>query len=695
VARANENAEGSIGRWGRPLDPLEAAVEAIDAGMVIVDRDGELLVLNQAASELLGDGVSWVLGQAGLRGWRVTQPDNKTPVRHSELPLSRVLQGASRAESQVIVHERGKATIQLALSARPIRGGGAVLTITDVTERRLREEQAREAEERFRLTFEGAPVGMALVGLGARHGALLQVNSALCSLTGRDVDELLKMKVEQLVASEQDIEIARRLFSGETVSASEQLQFRQPDDTRVWVQAHTSIVRGATDANRYAILQVEDFRLRRRYEERLRHLADHDPLTGLLNRRRFHEAIAAHRQRCERYGADGAIVLIDLDGFKDVNDTLGHSAGDDHLRAIAATLLDRVRTTDVLARLGGDEFAVLLTSATSEDAAALAAELVSRVAATEPDGQHVDSPHVSATAGIAMFAGEKLELRDVLAEADVALYEAKSDQRGQAVLYTPQGQQRLIAQRMSWSERIRTALEDDHGFVLFSQPIHDYASGRVTRHELLLRLRDGTGELAPPDRFLPVAEQMGAMRRIDLWVLARAIALLGQRPDLEEVLINVSAASLTDSRFIEDLEELVSKSQVDPARLTLEITETTALAHLERARVLAARLRQLGCRLALDDFGAGFASFIYLKHLRVDILKIDGEFVRDIAHDATSEAVVRAIVQTAAVVGSTTIAECVESAEGLALLEKLGVDAAQGYYIGRPVALETPAEPAA
>jgi diguanylate cyclase (GGDEF)-like protein len=544
---------------------LDAVVASVEEGVVVVDREGHLLVLNGAADRLLGGALRRLFHDDPSHEWTMTLADG-TPARSADLPLARALRGEQPDDVEVIVTHRVHEPVSLCLSARPIHGA-------------------------------------------ATEGAVLTV---------RALD-------------------------------------KTPE--------------------------------REQFEERLRHLADHDPLTGLINRRRFQEELALHQQRCIRYGAEGVLLLLDLDGFKDVNDTLGHSVGDQILRSVAAILVDRLRATDVVARLDGDEFAVLLPRVGLAEGERVAKSIVERVQATRHTSPLGAPARVTATAGVAAFEGTSLDLRDVLAEADVALHEGKDSGRGGVSTYSPQGQQRRIAQRMSWTERIREALEGE-GFVLECQPVYDYAADACTRHELLLRMREPKGGLAPPARFLPVAEQFGSIRAIDRWVLREAISILDARPNVGGLLVNLSAASLVDANLASELAGMFSATGVDPSRLTLEITETAAIAHMERARALAEQLRGLGCGLALDDFGAGFASFYYLKHLPVDVLKIDGEFIRDLARDSMSQAVVRAVVQTAAAVGRTTIAECVEDDRAFELLRELGVNAAQGWHVGRPGPLE-------
>jgi diguanylate cyclase (GGDEF)-like protein/PAS domain S-box-containing protein len=665
---------------------LEAVLTAVEHGIVVVDANGELLLANEAADLLLGAALPWLLGRR-MTGARVTLATGQRAARAGDLPLARALRGQTPERTEIVVTPRRAGSPRwLELAASALADGGAVLTVRDVTAEQARRLAAREAEERFRLTFEGAPVGIAVVSTDGGQGELLQVNAAFCTLAGRSLDELLELRLSDLVRSARaDQDATRRLLSGELRIATEQVRFARPDGTSVWVQLHAAMTRGADQRSAQAIVQAEDFDVRRRYEERLRHLADHDALTGLFNRRRFQDELAAHTERCLRYGPEGVLVLFDLDGFKDVNDTLGHSAGDQILIGAAGVLGTRLRNTDTLARLGGDEFAVLLPRVTMAEGAEVAREvisLLSRHASASLSGQ----ARISATAGLAAFEGEPLAERDVLAEADIALYEAKRGDRGGVSVFRPSGRTEFVA-RTTMTDLIRRAVRDG-GFVLHCQPIFDFGASRVNRHELLLRLQIDDDELIPPERFLPVAEQIGAIRAIDRWVFSQAIELLRTHPYRGELLVNVSAISLTDAQFATDLARLVNSSGIDATRLTIEVTETAAIAHIEGALDLARQLRSLGCKLALDDFGAGFASFSYLKRLPFDVLKIDGEFVRDAVDDATSRAIISSVVQTAATINSATVAECVESDATFRLAQELGVGAAQGFFIGRPKPLD-------
>ena len=439
-----------------------------------------------------------------------------------------------------------------------------------------------------------------------------------------------------------------------------------------------------------AVLTFRDVTERRRFERQLRHFADHDPLTDLFNRRRFEEEIGLHTARVARRGGSGAILLVDLDNFKYANDTLGHRAGDEILRKVAGLLRDRLRSTDVLARLGADEFVVLLADAAEPDAVSIAGELAELVRAQRFsfDGR---SLQMTASVGITPVAGADLTPEELMVRADLAMYQAKEGGRDRISIYTPET---AVATRerigLTWVERIRRALAED-GFVLFGQPIHDLRANRVSQVELLLRMRGDDGELIAPGSFLPTAERFGLIQQIDAWVVREAIRRLerisssGQPLALE---VNLSGLSIGDPELPALIESELAGASIDRGDLVFEITETAAIASMDEARSFADSLTRLGCRFALDDFGAGFGSFFYLKYLPLDYLKIDGEFIQNLPRSTVDQRMVRAMVDIAAGLGLRTIAEFVESEATLELLREYGVDLVQGYHVGRPRPLD-------
>jgi diguanylate cyclase (GGDEF)-like protein len=410
-------------------------------------------------------------------------------------------------------------------------------------------------------------------------------------------------------------------------------------------------------------------------ETELRYRADFDPLTGLYNRRRFTEEFDRYLRECARSGCSGALLILDLDHFKVVNDSLGHAAGDSVLRRTGRIAQGMLRNTDILGRLGGDEFAVVLRDLGRDVALKLAAKLQGRL--SEPTLR----PATGASIGVACFDGSRRLAEDLMVEADQALFEAKEAGRGGVALFNGQK-----ASSLTWVERIRDALTND-GLVLHSQPIVDLRTGAVVQEELLVRMRDSDGSLIAPGAFLPTAERFGLIEPIDAWALGRALDLAsGGRC----VSVNLSPKTLQDGRVI-DLIENHATAGHDLSRLVLEITETSAISNMDLVRDLAERLARLGCGIALDDFGTGFGTFTYLKHLPIHTIKIDREFVRDLAHNQSDQQMIKAMVEIARASGRRTVAEGIEDVVALDMLRRFGIDRGQGSYLGRPAALS--AEP--
>jgi diguanylate cyclase (GGDEF)-like protein len=422
-------------------------------------------------------------------------------------------------------------------------------------------------------------------------------------------------------------------------------------------------------------------------QQQLRFVADHDPLTGLFNRRRFEHELRSALTSGGRRHESHALILVDLDNFKLVNDTRGHAVGDEVLNRVANVMRQRLRTTDILARLGGDEFAVILPDLTIEKAAVVADALIREVSdqtvVIDPAGRAV---RIQASGGVVAFDNQSGHtIGSLLVDADIAMYDAKAAGRNRVAIaaYEPEQRARL-AGRQGCVEAIRAALDGD-GFELWSQPILNLATNALEREELLLRMRRD-GELIPPGVFLPVAEQVGLITDIDIWVIRDSFRLVRERIAAGEsprVHINLSGASITEAKVIEVIKDGISAG-VPAGALVFEITETAAIADIEQARQFAGQLRDAGCGLALDDFGSGFGSFYYLKHLPFDCLKIDGDFINGLSASEPDQHVVRAIIQIANGMGMTTIAEFVEDDETLDMVRQMGADMAQGFGIARP-----------
>ena len=422
-------------------------------------------------------------------------------------------------------------------------------------------------------------------------------------------------------------------------------------------------------------------------ETELRYLADHDPLTGLLNRRCFRARLDRYVSFSARYGGQGAVMIIDIDDLKEVNDRLGHQPGDNLIRHVAAILRERVRTTDIVARLSGDEFAVLMPQTDTAGALQLGEDLRAEVAEGFPADSGLGMATISV--GITMFGGKgDTGSEGVLVAADQAMYRAKEEGRNRiALFHRPEDGKRVPQRSQTTSARIRDALTQNR-LSLATQPIRSLASGGIERYELLLRMTGDNGELLPAASFIEVAERSGMVQELDRWVVARALELLAEREHAGEPVslhVNLSGASLTDISVLEFIERRLDEGDADPSRCTFEITKTAQVDDYEIAAGFADRLTEFGCEVAIDDYGAGFSPFHYLKQIPFDVIKIDGAFIRDMPRNDADQLTVKAIVEIARGLGKTTIAEFVQDDETTRMLRDYGVDMAQGFHLGRPV----------
>ena len=425
----------------------------------------------------------------------------------------------------------------------------------------------------------------------------------------------------------------------------------------------------------------------------LEYLATHDSLTTLPNRRHVKDEVTRLVASCVVSGLSCAVVALDLDGFKYINDSRGHAVGDHVLTHVADLFRAQLRPTDYIGRVGGDEFAAVLAGVSEDEAQMVIFRLLEALRSEAIVVEHGRAVRVTASAGMAFLdALAPQSAADLLIEADVAMYQAKDSGRDRLALYSNlDSRQADLRGRHTWMDRIQEALDHDH-FALHAQPLLNLRTGNVDRYEILLRMLAADGTVIMPGDFLPAAERSGLIGKIDQWVIVRACRLLadfqhaGQNIHLA---VNLSGPSMGDPTILQLIERELA---LLPHRggLTIEVTETVAITDIDRARSFAEHLESLGCEFALDDFGAGYGSFYYLKHLPFDYLKIDGTFIRDLLTDRADHVLVRSLVQIARELGKQTVAEFVEDQFTLEKLRDLGVDYAQGYYIGRPGELIAP-----
>ena len=577
-----------------------------------------------------------------------------------------------------VVRARGEAIVEGRRGPAKVVG-----TMQDVT------EEAVGRAARDLLSYVVQSTGDAIV-TKSHDGTITSWNRGAEQLYGYSPEEAIGQPIALIEpahrAGEQQ-RILETLLSGESIDNFETEAMRK-DGGVLAVSLTVSPVTNATGRIVSTAIIARDTTERVRYEERLRHMADHDQLTGLLNRRRFDEQLKRELARAGRYAAHSAVLSIDIDNFKGINDSAGHAAGDAVLVQVASVLSSRFRSTDVVARLGGDEFAVLLSAVGAEEARAAAEDLLSGIR-NSPASYGGRPFRISASIGVTAFESDDATAGEVLVNADLAMYAAKTGGRDRVVVYTaPEARKARAMAKLTWSQRIQDALDRDR-FVLHLQPILELATGKIKHGELLLRMKGERGKLIAPGAFLPAAERFGLIHAIDRWVVSRAIQLIAESMGpIPRVGINLSGESVVgDSELLRMIERELDNSSVDPSKLIFEVTETAAIANMPEATQFARGLTDLGCSLALDDFGTGFGSFYYLKHLPVSYVKLDGEFIQNLPRSEVDEHMVKAIVGVSQALGIKTVAESVADEETISLLQKHQVDYAQGYYVGKPTPL--------
>jgi diguanylate cyclase (GGDEF)-like protein len=484
------------------------------------------------------------------------------------------------------------------------------------------------------------------------------------------------LAVEQAIAGEGVYQVDHRVV--------------RADGALRWVHERAEVVRDAAGKPARLVGVVQDITARKEAEEQLLHLAHYDKLTELPNRTLFHDRLLQSLAHSRHAGRAAAVIFVDLDHFKLINDTLGHPAGDQLLKQVAHRLQEALRTGDTVGRLGGDEFAVVLSDMfAASDADVVAQKLMSALA--QPfilDGREV---FVNASAGITLFPTDSEDPDTLLKYADAAMYRAKELGRGNYQFYRSEMNARSL-ERMSLEGHLRRALERDE-FLLHYQPKVDLGSGAITRVEALLRWNHPDLGLVSPVRFVPILEDNGLIVQVGEWVLGEACRQLkAWRADgiglRMSVAVNLSGRQLQQADLHRCIERIVSGSGVDPRLIELEITESMLMRNPEHAIGILRYLKNLGMCLSMDDFGTGYSSLSYLKRFPVDRLKIDRSFVRDIASDRDDAAISQSIIAMGHSLDLKVTAEGVETAEQLAFLKKASCDEAQGYYFSKPISAE-------
>lgn len=665
--------------WATTRTILEAALDCI----VVIDAGGHVVEWNPAAQETFGYSREQALGTELPE--LIVPPRLRAASRKALARCAATGEGSllgRRIELPAVRSDGSELQVELTVTRADGDAPRFVGYLRDISDQLRKDAELEDAERRYRRLVERLPCVSYLAEYGA-EGRWHYVSPQIQEMLGYTPQEWLAE--ERLWLSRVHPDDRERILAEEDRCAAEGLPFdleyrmHARDGRLVWVRDAAAIGRRGADGQVEVEGLLTDITAQKLAEEELRYRANHDDLTDLFSRRRFEEEL--ERYTSSSNGAGGAVLILDLDHLKFVNDSLGHDVGDGILRGVAATLRESVQEAEVIGRLGGDEFAVLLPEIDEEKSRARAIELLRLIRSRR------GRVSVTASAGIALLDGAStMTAADVLVAADIALYEAKGLGRDRVAV------SRVGAgERLEWVGRVRRTIREG-GLALCSQPIIDVVSGKTIREELLVRMVGDRGELIPPRSWLPTAERFGLIRDVDRWAVSRAIRLAATgRP----IAVNLSGRSIGDPGLIQLIERELRTSGADPDNVVFEITETAATTAIEELGEFAARIERLGCTLALDDFGTGFGSFTYLRHLPVRYLKIDVQFVRGLLDSIADAQIIRSIVAIARTIGMRTVAEGVEDDGTLEILRQCGVDYAQGFHLGRPTRVEDPRPSAA
>jgi diguanylate cyclase (GGDEF)-like protein/PAS domain S-box-containing protein len=662
-----------------------SALDNVDQGILLIDDTSSITVCNRRAAELLDVPMDLLMALKSFEALGAYLEARGEFQRMDDGFVRDVLRRPHRETPSCFIRQRPNGRF-LEVRTRRLPGGGGIRTYLDVTDRETKARELARAEAEFRGLFENAVVG---IYRSSPEGRQLRANPALVRLNGYDSEEEMLAAVND-IAAEWYVDPARRETfkrlleeQGKVTDFVSEI-YRHKTRDRMWISETAWIVRNADGSVRFFEGMVIDATARMEAERRIGHMATHDSLTGLNNRAHFIEQLRKRLRR--RKGNCCAVLCIDLDRFKDVNDTLGHSAGDTLLRIVARRLAGTVRSGDLIARLGGDEFAVLIPEVSPETALERAAEIVQSV--SRPFSIHGQRAIIGASIGVAMGGAHGDNPVELLKNADIALYRAKSEGRERAALFD-HGMKNALSRRRDVELALRQAIAKGEMYLAY-QPIIDFDSGRVVSREALLRWVNPRLGSVSPGEFVPVAEDAGLMIGIGEWVIRRACAEIAGQPGHVRVAVNVSAIQLRSPQFVAMVVQALAGSGLSPDRLVIEITETVLLSDNPVTYAALRDLKRLGVKIALDDFGTGYSSLSYLQKFEFDKIKIDRSFVSQGPPSASSSAVVRAVINLGKDLDVDVVAEGVETEEQALRLRRAGCRLMQGYLFGRPVPLSPP-----
>lgn len=671
--------------------------ENVVDGVYIASRDGEITTANPALIEMLGYDSVEDLKNAGRTTMLYVNPIDRERV------FARLeAQGYIKNFEYRLRCKDGREIVVLENSRAIYNDEGNVVahegTIADITDRKIAETRVFEEKERAQVTLQSIADGVITTDA---EGFIDYINPVAQQLIGCDLRSVrgkpigdVMMIINEHTRSTVEQPVLRCLKEGRVISLGGKSVLVNNDGQEIPIQDSAAPIRDRIGNVIGAVMVFHDIGKESSLFRQMSYQAAHDTVTGLINRREFeNQLVTALDKTHDNPDRVHALLYIDLDQFKVVNDTFGHTAGDELLLQVSEIIQSNVRSTDIVARIGGDEFGVLLEHC-DRDRARDVAEVI-RVAVEGHRFIWQESfTNVRCSIGVVMVSHESSSVGSIMSSADVACYSAKDKGRNQIHMYQDSD---AVArhEEMKWVSRITSAIEDGR-FELFYQPIvgiGNNASDPRGHYEILLRMRDENGNLVQPDQFIPSAERYNMMSTLDRWVIHETVSKLADRESATGVArftlaVNLSGTSLSEESFLDYVVSELEQHALPEGAICFEITETAAISNLSRVVRFMQVLKKLGCKFSLDDFGSGLSSFTYLKNLPVDYLKIDGQFVSNVADDSVDESMVRAINDVGRAMGIETIAERVETKEVLDKLGELGIAYAQGYFIARPASVD-------
>ncbi|SFP30878.1 EAL domain-containing protein [Pseudomonas borbori] len=662
------------------LEFTSAITNSIAEGLLAVDRQGQLSFVNPTAAELLGQPAQVLLGQALASYLPLALNDREHNERtisyHGEVRLSLTPQGERYIayDSAPLVDDDGPQ--------------GWVVAFRDITAQKEADKQLRLLKRSLEASYNGALICDAL----AADQPIIYVNPAFERITGYSAAEAIGRNCRFLQGNEHEqagIAEIRQSLAEQRDSHVVLRNFRK-DGTPFWNDLYIAPVPDEEGEITHFIGVQNDISEQKRFESELAYNASHDVLTGLPNRSLLEDRLSQGCQISRRYKRSLAVMFIDLDGFKPINDSMGHSAGDLILVEVARRMNQQVRPGDTVARLGGDEFIVILPDLAREEDVLLVTERIMESIARPYTIGGVDL-HITASIGITLSDGSIEQPMQLIQQADLAMYKAKQQGRNNYQWYT-EDLNLKVSERVTLRNELQKAIEAE-ALELYYQPQIDSRSGRVIGYEALLRWQHAEQGFISPAQFVPIAEDTGQIIPLSEWVLKTACRdarlLLDQGFNDAVMAVNISPVQFQRANFVEFVRSSLTEAQLPAELLELEITETVLLANAERAIFTLHALKDLGVRIAIDDFGTGFSSLNYLKRLPIDKVKIDRSFIQDVISDRHDAAITQGIISMAHHLKLKVIAEGVETESQVAFLKKSHCDEFQGYYFAKPIPLAT------